>query len=85
MIPQYNFTLEKTFLKKYLFLLLLPWVVIRWVRGEAFYGLINTLPLEEQVMKTLRLNNGYVIPVVGTGTNLQKKHQVCLCFRHIYM
>jgi hypothetical protein len=58
---------------KSLILLLLPWVVTRWMRGEAFYGLIITIPIKEQVMKTLRLNNGYEIPVVGTGTNLHKK------------
>jgi len=54
---------------KSLFLLLLPWVVTRWMRGVVFYGLINTCPIKEQVMKTLRLNNGDEIPVVGTGTN----------------
>jgi diketogulonate reductase-like aldo/keto reductase len=37
--------------------------------GDVFYGLINTCPIKEQVMKTLRLNNGFSIPVVGTGTN----------------
>jgi len=43
------------------------------MRGDVFYGLMMTIPIKEQVMKTLRLNNGYEIPVVGTGTNLQKK------------
>ena len=39
------------------------------MRGGVFYGLMNTLLLKEQAMKTLRLNNGYESPVVGTGTN----------------
>jgi hypothetical protein len=56
-------------MRNHLILLLLPWVVTRWMRGEAFYVLIITCPIKEQVMKTLRLNNGYEIPVVGTGTN----------------
>jgi hypothetical protein len=43
------------------------------MRGEAFYSLIITIPMKEQVMKTLKLNNGFSIPVVGTGTNLHKK------------
>jgi shikimate 5-dehydrogenase len=42
----------------------LPWVVTRWMRGESFYGLIITIPMKEQIMKTLRLNNGYEIPLV---------------------